>query len=97
VKIFFTEGDSRVYIAGETGLYLLSASADITLSSATSSLSGSDSGTQSKFGVSPSLGAQFKAGDDMVVDAHGNFSNVFADDTSPSWSTFAIGFGWMLN
>jgi len=97
VKIFFSEGDSRVYAAGEAGLYLLSASADIMLSSGGSSVSGSGSDTQSKFGVSPSLGAQFKAGDNMVVDAHGDFSNVFGDNSSLSWITFAIGFEWMMN
>jgi len=97
VKLFFTEGDSRVYVAGEAGLYIMSVSADIMLTSGSSSLSGSGSDTQSKFGVSPSLGAQFKAGDNMNVDAHANFSNVFADGTSFNWMTFAIGFEWMLN
>lgn len=97
VKLFFTEGDSRVYAAGEAGLFILSASADVTASSGGSSFSGSGSDTESKFGVSPSLGAQFKAGDNMVVDAHANFSNVFTDGSSTNWITFAIGFEWMLN
>jgi roadblock/LC7 domain-containing protein len=87
VKYFFSEGDSRVYIAGETGLFILSASSDIAGSSSTST---------SKFGVSPSLGAQFRAGDNMMVDAHANFSNVFTDNTSTNWITFAVGFEWML-
>lgn len=97
VKIFFSEGDSRVYAAGEAGLYMLSASADVTASGGSGSFSGSGSETESKFGVSPSLGAQFKAGDNLVVDAHANFSNVFTDESSTNWITFAIGFEWMLN
>jgi opacity protein-like surface antigen len=96
-KIFFSEGESRVYVAGEAGLYILSATVDISISGGGSSLSGSGSDTQSKFGVSPSLGAQFKAGDNMMVDAHANFSNVFADGTSFNWVTFAVGFEWMMN
>jgi opacity protein-like surface antigen len=97
VKLFLSEGDSRVYVAGEAGLYIMSATADISISGGGSSLSGSGSDTQSKFGVSPSLGAQFKAGDNMMVDAHANFSNVFADNTSFNWITFAVGFEWMMN
>ena len=97
VKIFFTESDSRVYVAGEAGLYILSLSGDVTITSGSSSFSGSGSDTETKFGVSPSLGAQFKAGDNIVVDAHANFSNVFTENSSTNWITFAIGFEWMLN
>jgi len=97
IKYFFSEGDTRIYAAGEAGLYMLSASADISVSGGAGSASGSGSDTESKFGVSPSLGAQFRAGDNMMVDIHANFSNVSTDGVSFNWITFAIGFEWMLN
>lgn len=95
-KLFFTEGDSRVYGAAEAGLYLMSGSGDFTPSGGGTATT-VDLDSESKFGVSPSLGMVFKAGDKMNVDAHANFTNVFTEGSSTNWITFAIGFEWMMN
>lgn len=76
-KYYFTPGDMRWYGAADVGLYVLSASGG-----------GSSS---SKFGIAPGVGAQFKAGDNMWVDAHLNYSDVFTDNTSTSWIGIGVG------
>ncbi len=78
---FIPPGDMRVYGGAELGIYNLSAS-----------VSGSSSSTSStKFGVAPTLGAQFKAGDKMDVDVHVNYSIVFTDVSNTSWVGFGVG------
>ncbi|MBI1805679.1 MAG: outer membrane beta-barrel protein [Ignavibacteria bacterium] len=84
---FMPPGDVRVYGAANAGLYLLSYSASTNVSGV--SVSGSTS--ESKFGVSPTLGAQFKAGDKMNVDVNANYTAVFTDNTTTSWVGFGIG------
>lgn len=96
LKYFFTQGDSRVYGAAEAGLYMMSGSGDFTPTGGGAGAS-FDVDSESKFGVSPSLGVQFKAGEKMVVDAHANFSNVFTENSSTNWITFAIGFEFLMN
>ncbi len=86
-KYYFMPGDTRVYGQANVGLYVLSASADETVGSATVSVSSSTS----KFGVSPVLGAQFKAGDKMWVDVHANYSAVFTEGSTTSWVGFGLG------
>lgn len=80
---FMPPGDLRVYGAGEVGLYSLSASA--------SSGSSSVSASSTKFGIAPTLGMQFKAGDKMDVDVHANYSIVFTDVSNSSWVGFGVG------
>ncbi len=96
VKVFFGEGDMRMYGAGEVGMYMSSGSGDFTPTGG-GAVTSVDVDGESNFGVSPSLGAQFKAGDKMNVDAHANFTNVFTEGSSTNWITFAIGFEWVLN
>jgi opacity protein-like surface antigen len=86
-KYYFMPGDTRVYGQANVGLYLLNASASTTISGV--SVSGSTN--SSKFGVSPILGAQFKAGDKMWVDAHVNYTSVFTDNITTSWIGFGVG------
>ena len=45
----------------------------------------------------PALGAQFKAGDNMNVDVHANFANIFTEGSSTNWVGFGIGFEWIMN
>jgi len=92
IRYFFMPGDTRVYGAAEAGLYLLNASADVTVSGVTVSASTNTS----KFGVNPMLGVQFKAGDKMNVDVHGAYTDVFTDNSSTSWIDFGIGLEFIL-
>ena len=48
-------------------------------------------GGGTKFGFAPTLGAQFKAGDNMNVDVHANYTYVSTDFTSSSWVGVGIG------
>ena len=84
VKAFFTEGEMRVYGAGEGGLFIISSDA-----------AGSES--SSEFGVVPTLGAQFKAGDKMNVDVNANLTNIFSEGSSTSWVGFGIGLEFLVN
>jgi opacity protein-like surface antigen len=81
-KYYFMPGDTRVYGQANVGLYLLSASVS-------GSVAGSASST--KFGFSPVLGAQFKAGDKMAVDVHANYTDIMTDVSSTSYIGFGIG------
>lgn len=83
VRGYFTQGEMRVYGAGEAGMYFMS-----------SDVAGSSS--ESKFGVSPTLGAQFKAGDKMNVDLHANMVNIFTEGSSTTWVGFGLGLEFML-
>ncbi len=80
VKYFLTPPmettSMRVYAAADAGLYMLSSE-------------GGNSTT--KFGVSPILGARFKAGDNMDVDLHAAYSVVFTDVSSSSWVGVGLG------
>lgn len=91
LKYFFTpatEGTSmRLYGAADVGLYASSQSASATVSGINVSLSTSST----DFGVSPILGARFKAGNNMDVDAHVNYTAVFTSGSTTSW--FGIGVG----
>ena len=86
-KYYFMPGDTRVYGQANVGLYVLTASASETVSD----VSVSASTNTSKFGVSPILGAQFKAGDKMWVDAHANYTAVFTEGSTTSWVGFGVG------
>jgi opacity protein-like surface antigen len=92
LRYFFMPGDTRVYGTAEAGLYLLNASADATVNG----VSVSASTNTSKFGINPTLGVQFKAGDKMNVDVHGAYTDVFTDNSSTSWVDFGIGLEFML-
>jgi opacity protein-like surface antigen len=92
IRYFFMPGDTRVYGAAEAGLYLLNASADASVLGYTVSVSNNES----KFGINPMLGVQFKAGDKMNVDVHGAFTDVFTEGSSTNWVDFGIGLEFML-
>ena len=49
-----------------------------------------------KFGFSPALGAMFKAGDNMNVDVHANYTSVSTEGSSSSWIGVGIGLNWDL-
>ncbi len=52
----------------------------------------SNSGSSSSdFGVTPSVGAQFKAGDNMNVDVHAGYAIVFTSGTTSSWLGLGVG------
>lgn len=89
-KYYFMPGDTRVYGQVNLGLYLLSYSANETDASGATIASGQSSST-SKFGVSPVLGAQFKAGDKMWVDAHVNYTDIMTDVSSTGYIGFGVG------
>src|ERR1041385_4539710 len=72
-------------------LFVLS-SADATVNGVTVSASTNES----KFGINPTLGVQFKAGDKMNVDVHGAYTDVFTDVSSTAWIDFGIGLEFML-
>ena len=78
---FMPPSDMRVYGAAEGGLYI-------------ASVSGGNS--SSKFGVAPTLGAEFKAGENMNIDIHGNYTTVFSDPSSTSWIGFGAGLVFVL-
>ena len=48
-------------------------------------------GGGTKFGFAPALGAEFKAGDKMWVDVHGNYSYISTDVISTSFIGFGVG------
>jgi len=84
---FMPDGDTRVYGAAEVGLYMLSAKATVTylgydVSATTSS---------SKFGFAPAIGAQFKVGDKMNLDAHVNYSYIAAEGDALSYIGLGVG------
>lgn len=96
VKAYFLEGDSHIYLGAEAGLYLLSASYTTT-GALGSTLSGA-SDSDSKFGFAPAVGAQFRAGRTMMVDAHVDYTMIPMDENQSdlSWVGFAIGLEWTL-
>ena len=71
----------RSYIAADAGIY--NSSVDL----------GGGFGTVSstKFGIAPTVGAQFAAGAGMNVDVHVNYSMIFTDPSSTSFLGFGIG------
>ena len=89
---FMPTGDTRVYGAADAGLYLL----DIGASASVGGVSVSVSTTTSKFGFAPTLGAQFKVGDKMYVDAHGNYTYIATDGGSTSYIGFGLGLAFDL-
>jgi len=80
---FMPSGDTRVYGAADVGIYILSASASAGGVSASTS--------ESKLGFAPMLGAQFKAGDKMWVDVHGNYTVITTSGSSTSFVGFGVG------
>jgi opacity protein-like surface antigen len=95
VKVFFMEGDTRVYAAAEAGMYFLTATAEVKNPSGGAVTSASNS--DSKFGYAPALGAQFRAGMNMMVDAHVDYTAIPDDAGDLSWLTFAVGIEWTMN
>jgi len=95
VKVYFNEGDTRFYAAGEAGMFFLSTTGDLknSLGGTVTSVSGSDS----KFGYAPAVGAQFRAGHNMMVDAHIDYTGIPDDAGDLSWVTFAVGAEWVLD
>jgi hypothetical protein len=65
----------RSYVAGDVGIYNASASGT----------------SSSKFGIAPTLGAQFQAGEKMNVDVYANYTIIFTDPSSTSWVGFGVG------
>jgi opacity protein-like surface antigen len=78
---FMPPGDTRVYGSADVGMYMLSFEGG---------------GSSTKFGFSPTLGAQFKAGEKMNVDIYGNYTYVATDITAATWIGFGIGLEFML-
>jgi hypothetical protein len=78
---------ARFYGAADAGLYFSSASASGTVQG----ISMSASTSTSDFGVSPIIGAEFKAGDNMDIDVHANYSTIFTSGSSTSWVGIGIG------
>lgn len=95
VKYFFSQGDMRPYGALEAGIFIASGSGEYTPAGGTASSIELDSETD--VALAPSFGMQFRAGDNMVVDARANFTNLFTEGSSTNWVTFGIGFEWGLN
>ena len=93
-KVLFGEGDMRGYIGAEAGMYILNASYEVKNALGGAVTSGSDSDT--KFGYSPAIGAQFRAGRTMMVDAHVEYTAIPTDDTDLTWVGFGIGLEWTL-
>ena len=48
-------------------------------------------GGGSKFGFAPAVGAQFKAGDNMKVDVHADYTYISTDVTSTTWLGIGVG------
>lgn len=95
IKVFFMEGDTRIYAGAEAGMFILSATGELTNPLGGAVTSASDSDT--KFGYAPALGAQFRAGRNMMVDAHVDYTAIPDDAGDLSWVTFAVGMEWTIN
>ena len=80
---FMPEGDMRVYGAAELGLY------SVTLKATVLGLDISTS--ESDFGFAPTLGAQFKVGDNMNLDAHLNYSYISTEGDAINWIGLGVG------
>jgi outer membrane protein W len=89
---FMPEGDTRVYGAGELGLYSLSVTAKTTIGSVSAEFTSSET----KFAFAPTLGAQFKAGENMNVDASVNYTYVATEGKALTWLGFGVGLVWNL-
>jgi opacity protein-like surface antigen len=50
-----------------------------------------NNGGGSKFGFAPAVGAQFKAGDNMKVDVHADYTYISTDVTSTTWLGIGVG------
>ena len=75
-------------------MFFLSATYDVKNSLGGAVTSGSDS--DSRFGYAPAVGAQFRAGRTMMVDAHVDYTGIPDDTGDLSWVTFAVGVEWTL-
>jgi len=95
MKYFFSPGDMRVYGAVEGGIVIVSGSGEYTPIGGVTSDTDIDSETD--VALAPSLGIQFKGGENLRVDARASFTNVFTEGSSTNWLTFGIGFEWGLN
>lgn len=94
VKYFFSQGDMRPYGGLEAGVFILSGSGEYTVTGGTAQPIEVDGETD--VALVPEAGVQFRAGENMRVDARVNFSNVFTEGSSTSWITFGVGFEWGL-
>jgi opacity protein-like surface antigen len=96
LRVSFLEGDTHLYVAGEAGMYVLNGTYEVT-----NSLGGavtSSSKSESKFGYAPAIGAQFRAGMNMMVDAHVDYTGITdTGDNTISWVSFGVGLEWTLN
>jgi opacity protein-like surface antigen len=96
LRVSFLEGDTRLYVAAEGGMYVLNATAELKNSLGGELTSASDS--ESKFGYAPAIGAQFRAGMNMMVDAHVDYTGITdTGDATISWVSFGVGLEWTLN
>jgi hypothetical protein len=92
-KYFFTpamnETSMRPYGAADVGLFVRSYTApSYTVGNI---IYGGGSTSSTDFGVSPILGARFKAGDSMDVDVHANYTAVFTSGSTISWVGVGLG------
>jgi len=96
LRVSFLEGDTRLYVAAEAGMYVLNLTTDLKNNFGGSVQSTSDSET--KFGYAPAIGAQFRAGMNMMVDAHVDYTGISdTGDATIGWLTFGVGLEWTLN
>jgi opacity protein-like surface antigen len=99
LRVSFLEGDTHLYVAAEGGMYILNGTYEVTNSLGGAVTSSSDS--DSKFGYAPAIGAQFRAGMNMMVDAHVDYTGIPDaipnDGGDASWLTIGVGIEWTLN
>ncbi|MBI1803358.1 MAG: outer membrane beta-barrel protein [Ignavibacteriae bacterium] len=95
-RIFLNQGESHVYLAAEAGLYISTVNVDVSFSDGGSTISGSGSSTESKFGVSPTLGALFRLGEKLDLNAHTNYTAIFTEGSTLSWINFGVGLEFAL-
>ena len=93
VKYFFTppmqETSMRLYGAADAGLYMTKFDAPgVTILGVTV---GGGTVSNTDFGVSPILGSRFKAGDNLDVDVHANYTMIFTSGSTTSWVGAGIG------
>lgn len=93
---FMPEGDTRFYGSADIGLYMMMFSGSIKTTIAGTTTSSDIDESESKFGIAPGVGAQFKAGDNMNIDVHLNYSMIFTEGESTSFIGFGVGLEFSL-
>jgi opacity protein-like surface antigen len=87
-RYYFTPEDTyRIYGAAEVGLYMLSVSASTTVMGYSVDVTSSET----KFGFAPTVGAQFKVGDNMNLDAHVNYSYISTEGDALTYLGIGVG------